>query len=150
MKVERDYILYLSLLLYCHDRLQFFTDIQTGGAVTRSTTKLQRQLVDNSSTSGDGDYEIIEPPGRRFAVISESLKKYRNFKLKGKECVIKILDPPSDINMIEWIEGAFRDLTTHITASCNSHDHNGFSVNFDRLNNGPVWSRFKDVRDCNA
>lgn len=80
-------------------------------------------------------------------MLSHTEKKYRNFRTKGKEYIIKLLDPPSSANMLDWVEGAFRDLTTHITESCNPYDYVGFSVNFDRLNNGPVWFRPKHARD---
>lgn len=75
------------------------------------------------------------------------MQKFRNFRAKGKEYVIKLLDPPPNTNMLEWVEGGFRDLTTHITESCNPYDYVGFTVNFERLNNGPVWSRPKHARD---
>lgn len=48
---------------------------------------------------------------------------------------------------MNWLQGAFRDLLTQITANCEGGDYAGISFTSSSLTHGPVWLSFRPVRD---
>ncbi|XP_046428514.1 uncharacterized protein LOC124183710 [Neodiprion fabricii] len=84
--------------------------------------------------------------GNRFTVIGESTKFIRKFAVTGRELRMKIAAPESGVNLVEWLEDAFRDLHAYAVATCRSSDYIGFTFSAESFNHGPAWLSFRPVR----
>ncbi|XP_068993909.1 uncharacterized protein [Neodiprion pinetum] len=85
--------------------------------------------------------------GNRFTVIGESTKFIRKFAVTGRELRMKIAAPESGVNLVKWLEDAFRDLHAYAVATCRSSDYIGFTFSAESFNHGPAWLSFRPVRD---
>ncbi|XP_057322371.1 uncharacterized protein LOC130676747 [Microplitis mediator] len=120
---------------------------QRGGVLTRRA-RLKIQAANQqalSQRSEENNFWSVEPPGQRFIIEKEHSKHFKKFGAKGVESVIRILQPPTNTNKVQWLEGGLRDIITHITSKCRGHDYVGFTINSDKFTSGPVWSRFKQA-----
>lgn len=46
-----------------------------------------------------------------------------------------------------WLDGAVRDILTHLTDSCQAHDYVGMTLNAPSFSQGPVWLSFRPARE---
>lgn len=60
---------------------------------------------------------------------------------------MNIRRPVAGTSVTSWLEGAFRDLLTHLTSYCEGGDYAGISFSASSLAHGPVWLSFRPVRD---
>lgn len=93
----------------------------------------------------------VEPepldPGNRFSILGETLRHVRRFDINGRELNVKINIPDASANPLEWLEGAFKDLHTYVTATCHGDDYIGFIFHAESFNEGSAWLSFRPVRD---
>lgn len=97
--------------------------------------------------AADESFRDIQPPGIRFEILQNTSRYIKRFKLRGRETTMRIRQPPPAINTMAWLEGAFHDLLTHITNSCEGSDYVGISFSAKNLAHGPVWLSFRPARD---
>ncbi|XP_043268101.1 uncharacterized protein [Venturia canescens] len=117
-----------------------------------SGSNITNHAIDQIQTGGgahqDDAFGDVRPPGIRIELLADSRRYFKRFKVRGKEIIARIVPPPPGCNVLHWLEGAFRDLLTFITGSCNGEDFVGMSFSSDSLPQGSAWLSFRPVRDC--
>ncbi|XP_046749824.1 uncharacterized protein LOC124413342 [Diprion similis] len=115
------------------------------GSTGRETERESEAASESGSnqTSEDGTSSL----GNRFTVIGGSSKFIRKFDVTGRELRMKIAAPESGVNLVGWLEDAFRDLHAYAIGTCRSNDYIGFTFSADSFSQGPAWLSFRPVRD---
>ena len=99
---------------------------------------------------GDGEEEEEEgdilPPGRRFKILAVGRRYFPRFNASARETQFRILPPEPGYDHLPWLEGAVRDVLTHLTDSCRGHDYVGITLRVPSLQT-PAWLSFRQARE---
>ncbi|XP_043284948.1 uncharacterized protein [Venturia canescens] len=118
--------------LWFQELMECDSDIQTGGGRTRNT-------------QGNEAFGDVQPPGGRIIITHDTARYFKRFQLRGREETLRICQPHAGANVTACLEGAFRDLLTHLMSHCEGGDYAGISFSASCLAHGPVWLSFRPV-----